>query len=133
LILSIKDHFHLKIYYEDTDVAGIVYYANYLKFIERARSEMLSNLSISQKELFEDGKFFVVTDLKAKYFYPAYFGDDLEVLTELRQVKGASILLIQKVCRSTKLLFQASIKLALVENDGKVVRIPANIRQLLET
>jgi len=131
--LSIKDHFHLKIYYEDTDVAGIVYYANYLKFIERARSEMLSNLSISQKELFEDGKFFVVTDLKAKYFYPAYFGDDLEVLTELRQVKGASILLIQKVCRSTKLLFQASIKLALVENDGKVVRIPANIRQLLET
>ncbi len=131
--MSIKDHFHLKIYYEDTDVAGIVYYANYLKFIERARSEMLSNLSISQKELFEDGKFFVVTDLKAKYFYPAYFGDDLEVLTELRQVKGASILLIQKVCRSTKLLFQASIKLALVENDGKVVRIPANIRQLLET
>ena len=131
--MSIKDYFHLKIYYEDTDVAGIVYYANYLKFIERARSEMLSNLSISQKELFEDGKFFVVTDLKAKYFYPAYFGDDLEVLTELRQVKGASILLIQKVCRSTKLLFQASIKLALVENDGKVVRIPANIRQLLET
>ena len=131
--MSIKDHFNLKIYYEDTDVAGIVYYANYLKFIERARSEMLSNLSISQKELFEDGKFFVVTDLKAKYFCPAYFGDDLEVLTELTQVKGASILLIQKVCRSTKLLFQASIKLALVENDGKVVRIPANIRQLLET
>ena len=131
--MSVKERFHLRIYYEDTDLAGIVYYANYLKFIERARSEMLNNLSISQKKLYDVGKFFVVTDLKAKYFCPAHFGDHLEVLTELTQVKGASILLIQKVYRSTELLFQASITLALVGNDRKVVRIPANIRQLLET
>lgn len=131
--MSIKDRFQLRIYYEDTDMAGIVYYANYLKFIERARSEMLNNLNISQKKLYDIGKFFVVTDLKAKYFCPAYFGDDLEVLTELTQVKGASILIIQRIFRSTELLFQASIKLALVSNDKKVVRIPANIRQLLET
>jgi acyl-CoA thioester hydrolase len=133
LILSIKDHFHLKIFYEDTDLAGIVYYANYLKFIERARSEMLSNLNISQKELFEDGKFFVVTDLKAKYLLPAFFCDNLEVVTELRKVKGASLLLSQKVFRSTELLFKASINLALLKKNGKVTRLPANIRQLLET
>lgn len=131
--MSIKDHFHLKIFYEDTDLAGIVYYANYLKFIERARSEMLSNLNISQKELFEDGKFFVVTDLKAKYLLPAFFCDNLEVVTELRKVKGASLLLSQKVFRSTELLFKASINLALLKKNGKVTRLPANIRQLLET
>ncbi|MAV01738.1 MAG: thioesterase [Rhodobacteraceae bacterium] len=128
-----KDHFHLKIFYEDTDLAGIVYYANYLKFIERARSEMLSNLNISQKELFEDGKFFVVTDLKAKYLLPAFFCDNLEVVTELQEVKGASLLLSQKVFRSTELLFKASINLALLKKNGKVTRLPANIRQLLET
>ena len=131
--MSIKDHFHLKIFYEDTDLAGIVYYANYLKFIERARSEMLSNLNISQKELFEDGKFFVVTDLKAKYLLPAFFCDNLEVVTELQDVKGASLLLSQKVFRSTELLFKASINLALLKKNGKVTRLPANIRQLLET
>jgi len=131
--LSIKDHFHLKIFYEDTDLAGIVYYANYLKFIERARSEMLSNLNISQKELFEDGKFFVVTDLKAKYLLPAFFCDNLEVVTELQEVKSASLLLSQKVFRSTELLFKASINLALLKKNGKVTRLPANIRQLLET
>lgn len=131
--MSIKDHFHLKIFYEDTDLAGIVYYANYLKFIERARSEMLSNLHISQKELFEDGKFFVVTDLKAKYLLPAFFCDNLEVVTELQEVKGASLLLSQKVFRSTELLFKASINLALLKKNGKVTRLPANIRQLLET
>ena len=131
--MSIKDHFHLKIFYEDTDLAGIVYYANYLKFIERARSEMLSNLNISQKELFEDGKFFVVTDLKAKYLLPAFFCDNLEVVTELQEVKCASLLLSQKVFRSTELLFKASINLALLKKNGKVTRLPANIRQLLET
>ena len=129
--MSIKDHFHFKIFYEDTDLAGIVYYANYLKFIERARSEMLSNLNISQKELFEDGKFFVVTDLKAKYLLPAFFCDNLEVVTELQEVKGASLLLSQKVFRSTELLFKASINLALLKKNGKVTRLPANIRQLL--
>ena len=131
--MSIKDHFNLKIFYEDTDLAGIVYYANYLKFIERARSEMLSNLNISQKELFEDGKFFVVTDLKAKYLLPAFFCDNLEVVTERQEVKGASLLLSQKVFRSTELLFKASINLALLKKNGKVTRLPANIRQLLET
>ena len=133
MIVSIKDHFRLKIFYEDTDLAGIVYYANYLKFIERARSEMLSNLNISQKELFEDGKVFVVTDLKAKYLLPAFFGDNLEVVTELKEVKGASLLLKQKVFRSTELLFKASVNLAVLKKNGKVTRIPANIRQLLET
>ena len=131
--MSIKDHYPLKIFYEDTDLAGIVYYANYLKFIERARSEMLSKLNISQKELFEDGKFFVVTDLKAKYLLPAFFCDNLEVVTELQEVKGASLLLSQKVFRSTELLFKASINLALLKKNGKVTRLPANIRQLLET
>ena len=131
--MSKKYRFFLKIYYEDTDLAGIVYYANYLKFVERARSEMLHTLAISQKKLFESGKFFVVTDLKAKYLSPAFFEDNLEVISELKEIRGASILLCQKVCRSSELLFKVSVNLALVRANGKVSRIPANIRQLLET
>ena len=126
-----KSSYLLRIYYEDTDLAGIVYYANYLKFIERARSEMLKEANVNQMDLIKRGYFFVVTSLKADYLKPAYFEDSLEVITEVAKVKGASIILQQSIFRSEKLLFEASIRLALLDKFGKAVRLPANIRQLL--
>jgi len=126
-----KSSYFLRIYYEDTDLAGIVYYANYLKFIERARSEMLKEANVNQMDLIKRGYFFVVTSLKADYLKPAYFEDSLEVITEVAKVKGASIILQQSIFRSEKLLFEASIRLALLDKFGKAVRLPANIRQLL--
>ena len=126
-----KSSYFLRIYYEDTDLAGIVYYANYLKFIERARSEMLKEANVNQMGLIKRGYFFVVTSLKADYLKPAYFEDSLEVITEVAKVKGASIILQQSIFRSEKLLFEASIRLALLDKFGKAVRLPANIRQLL--
>ena len=126
-----KSSYFLRIYYEDTDLAGIVYYANYLKFIERARSEMLKEANVNQIDLIKRGYFFVVTSLKADYLKPAYFEDSLEVITEVAKVKGASIILQQSIFRSEKLLFEASIRLALLDKFGKAVRLPANIRQLL--
>ena len=126
-----KSSYFLRIYYEDTDLAGIVYYANYLKFIERARSEMLKKANVNQMDLIKRGYFFVVTSLKADYLKPAYFEDSLEVITEVAKVKGASIILQQSIFRSEKLLFEASIRLALLDKFGKAVRLPANIRQLL--
>ena len=126
-----KSSYLLRIYYEDTDLAGIVYYANYLKFIERARSEMLKKANVNQMDLIKRGYFFVVTSLKADYLKPAYFEDSLEVITEVAKVKGASIILQQSIFRSEKLLFEASIRLALLDKFGKAVRLPANIRQLL--
>ena len=128
-----KSSYLLRVYYEDTDLAGIVYYANYLKFIERARSEMLKNANVNQMDLIKRGYFFAVTSLKADYLKPAYFEDSLKVITEVTKIKGASIILQQTIFRSEKVLFEASIRLALIDKSGKVARLPANIRQLLES
>lgn len=128
-----KSSYLLRVYYEDTDLAGIVYYANYLKFIERARSEMLKKANVNQIDLIKRGYFFVVTSLKADYLKPAYFEDSLKVITEVAKIKGASIILQQTIFRSEKVLFEASIRLALIDKSGKVARLPANIRQLLES
>ncbi len=126
-----KSSYLLRVYYEDTDLAGIVYYANYLKFIERARSEMLKKANVNQMDLIKRGYFFVVTSLKADYLKPAYFEDSLKVITEVTKIKGASIILQQTIFRSEKVLFEASIRLALIDKSGKAARLPANIRQLL--
>lgn len=126
-----KSSYLLRVYYEDTDLAGIVYYANYLKFIERARSEMLKKANVNQIDLIKRGYFFVVTSLKADYLKPAYFEDSLKVITEVTKIKGASIILLQTIFRSEKVLFEASIRLALIDKSGKAARLPANIRQLL--
>ena len=128
-----KSSYLLRVYYEDTDLAGIVYYANYLKFIERARSEMLKKANVNQMDLIKRGFFFVVTRLKADYLKPAYFEDSLKVITEVAKIKGASIILQQTIFRSEKVLFEASIRLALIDKSGKPARLPANIRQLLES
>ena len=128
-----KSSYLLRVYYEDTDLAGIVYYANYLKFIERARSEMLKKANVNQMDLIKRGYFFVVTSLKADYLKPAYFEDSLKVITEVAKIKGASIILQQTIFRSEKVLFEASIRLALIDKSGKVARLPANIRQLLRS
>ena len=126
-----KSSYLLRVYYEDTDLAGIVYYANYLKFIERARSEMLKKANVNQMDLIKRGYFFVATSLKADYLKPAYFEDSLKVITEVTKIKGASIILQQTIFRSEKVLFEASIRLALIDKSGKAARLPANIRQLL--
>ena len=126
-----KSSYLLRVYYEDTDLAGIVYYANYLKFIERARSEMLKKANVNQMDLIKRGYFFVVMSLKADYLKPAYFEDSLKVITEVAKIKGASIILQQTIFRSEKVLFEASIRLALIDKSGKPARLPANIRQLL--
>ena len=126
-----KSSYLLRVYYEDTDLAGIVYYANYLKFIERARSEMLKKANVNQMDLIKRGYFFAVTSLKADYLKPAYFEDSLKVITEVTKIKGASIILQQTIFRSEKVLFEASIRLALIDKSGKAARLPANIRQLL--
>lgn len=128
-----KSDYPFKIYYEDTDLAGIVYYANYLKFIERARTEMLNDANVNQNEMLKSGCYFVVKNLKADYLKPAYFEDSLNVVTEIEKINNASINLIQTIVRSNDSLFIASVRLALLDKFGKVARLPANIRQLLKS
>lgn len=124
--------FALRIYYEDTDLAGIVYYANYLKFIERARSEWVRSLGIDQVRLRRDhGIVFAVRRLEADYLRPARFDDDLTVLTRPAGATGARILLEQEVLRAGERLFAAQVTLVCLTDGGQPARVPADIRQRL--
>ena len=124
--------FALRVYYEDTDVAGIVYYANYLKFIERARTEWVRGLGIDQTALkARDGIVFAVRRVVADYLRPAVFDDALEVRTELHAVSGARIVLQQDVMRGPLVLVTAEVTLVCLADTGAAVRVPPDIRGLL--
>jgi acyl-CoA thioester hydrolase len=124
--------FDLRVYYEDTDLAGIVYYANYLRFIERARSEWVRGLGIDQTRLKEDeGIVFAVRRVEADYLSPARFDDELSVETIVEAVSGARIQLKQDVRRGGEVLFSALVTLVALSDTGQPVRLPANIRLIM--
>jgi len=119
----------VRVYWEDTDAGGVVYYANYLKFLERARTEWLRALGIEQTELAErDGVLFVVRRVEADYLRAARFNDALTVTCRMREVGGASIEIDQSVRRGETVLLTARVKAACVTVDQfKPARIPAHI------
>lgn len=124
--------FALRVYYEDTDLAGIVYYANYLRFIERARTEWVRVQGIDQTRLKkEEGLVFAVRHLEADYLAPARFDDDLTVRTRVKQMTGVRIVLNQDVMRGTDLLFSSQVTLVALTVDGQLTRLPANIRRIV--
>jgi acyl-CoA thioester hydrolase len=125
--------FPVRVYYEDTDLAGIVYYANYLKFIERGRSEWVRGLGIDQTRLKADqGMVFAVRRVVADYLNPAKFEDMLKVTTELRHIGGARIDLHQEVLRGDARLFMAEVTLVCVADSGSPMRVPADIRAAMQ-
>jgi acyl-CoA thioester hydrolase len=124
--------FPVRIYYEDTDLAGIVYYANYLKFIERARTDWVAGLGIDQMALrAATGIVFAVRRVEADYLRPARFGDDLVVETVLRSLGGARIVLEQGVTRAGEHLFTAVVTLVCLGDDGRAAGLPAEVRARL--
>jgi acyl-CoA thioester hydrolase len=124
--------FTCRVYYEDTDLAGIVYYANYLKFIERARTEALRDLGISQTELRDrTGIVFAVRRVEVDYVAPARFEDQLVVTTTLLALGGASLDLAQDVLRDDTLLARCRVTIAAIRGDGRPARLPAEIRDRL--
>ncbi len=126
--------FGIRIYYEDTDLAGIVYYANYLKFIERARTEWVRSLGFDQGRLKRDeGIVFAVRRVEADYLAPARFDDLLEVETEVAGVSAARIVLTQRVRRDGVLLFDAAVTLVVLTEAGRPARLPASLRRAAET
>ena len=125
--------FALRVYYEDTDLAGIVYYANYLKFIERARTEFVRGLGVDQGRLRADkGIVFAVRRVEADYLRPAKFDDELEVLTGVVSLGGARIALSQDVMRGAERLFAAHVVLVCMTEDGHPVRLPPEICAALD-
>ena len=125
----------VRVYYEDTDAGGVVYYANYLKFCERARTEWLRTFGVSQQALIdEQGLGFVVRSVQADYLAPARFDDALIVVTQVAMLRRASILFEQQLVRGQELLFTTRVLLASIDlRRQKPVAIPASLHALLES
>jgi acyl-CoA thioester hydrolase len=122
----------VRVYYEDTDLAGIVYYANYLKFIERARTEWVAALGVDQMALrAAQGIVFAVRRVEADFLRPARFGDDLVVETVLQSAGGARLVLEQVITRGGERLFAAIVTLVCLTDDGHAARMPAELRAKL--
>jgi acyl-CoA thioester hydrolase len=126
-------HWRVRVYYEDTDAAGVVYYANYLKFLERARTEWLRAAGFEQTVLRDEhGVVFVVRALAIEYATPARFNDELEVSVALEDARGSVLDLAQAVCRDGQPLVTARVKIACVNTSSfKPVRIPKSILEKL--
>ena len=124
--------FTCRVYYEDTDLAGIVYYANYLRFIERARTEWVRHMGIDQSRLkSEEGVVFAVRRVEADYLAPARFDDVLTVTTALESGTPARITLRQEVRRGDVLLFAALVTLVALTDRGAPTRLPVLFRSLV--
>ena len=120
--------FSYRVYYEDTDAGGVVYYANYLKFAERARTDFLRVRHIVQSELLEKRDIaFVVHSLSAQFHAPARLDDMLDVGVEITETKSASITMQQEVSRKGKKLFSLNITVVCVTAAMKPIRLPSDI------
>ena len=123
---------NIRVYYEDTDLGGVVYYANYLRFIERARSEWIRGLGIDQiKMRDEEETIFVVTKIKADYLSPARFDDILTVDTKIKVVSPVRAYFYQNIFREEKVIFKAEVCVTCTSNSGKVLRLPEKIKILM--
>jgi acyl-CoA thioester hydrolase len=120
-----EHHFALTVYFEDTDTAGIVYYANYLKFMERARSDMLRAASVDQRAAQEAGEgVYAVAEVNIRYLRPARLGDDLLVLSTVEQVRAASVVIHQRVMRGAQTLTDARVTAAFLDAQDRPKRQP---------
>ena len=123
---------NIRVYYEDTDLGGVVYYANYLRFIERARSEWIRDLGIDQIKLRNEEKaIFVVTKIKADYLSPAYFDDVLKVDTRIKVVSPVRAYFYQNIFRKEEAIFKAEVCVTCTSSSGKVQRLPEKIKILM--
>lgn len=125
--------FALRVYFEDTDVAGIVYYANYLRFMERARSDMLRAVGIDQRAALERGDgVYAVADLQIRYRAPAKLDDELLVVSRVAEVRAASCLIHQRVMRGEAILTDATVTAAFLSPEGRPRRQPRAWVELFE-
>jgi acyl-CoA thioester hydrolase len=115
----------VKIYYEDTDCGGVVYYANYLKYFERARTQYLEDRGLFVAELMREGRVFVVIHAEVTYRAPAYYGETLDIETTIPKMSPASITFVHVVRerQSRRLVVEGSARLAVTDGNGKVKRL----------
>ncbi len=126
-----ENFFHkLKVYYEDTDSGGIVYYANYLKFLERARTEALVTLGFNNKKIKDDfGSLIIVKSCNIEYKRPAHLEDELNIRSFVKSITKTSFFVNQFISRGEDVIVEAKVHLVFVNNDGKPMRIPGTLFQ----
>jgi acyl-CoA thioester hydrolase len=133
-----EHYFALRVYIEDTDVGGVVYHANYFRFLERARSDMLRAVGIEQRAALERGEgVYAVAEAHIKYLRPAKLDDDLLIVTQVVEVRGASCKLRQKIVRAAETIAEADLTAAFIGTGGRPKRQPRawaeKFRNLQET
>ena len=128
----------IRVYVEDTDAGGIVYYANYLRYLERARSEWLRHLGFEQQSLMENGVRFVVRDVSIQYRKPAVVDDEVIATVDLIDATKAGLTLNQTVVTRSdsqkdkqEILVDAQIRIACINNEGRPTAIPADVATLM--
>ena len=127
-----KFNFTVKVYYEDTDAGGVVYYANYLKFLERARSEAIYEMGFSNTELKKEfGVLIIVKSCNIDYKKPAIFEDKLSIISTIKEITKTSFIMEQNINRDKELIASADIHLVSVNSDGKPKKIPEILKNKL--
>jgi acyl-CoA thioester hydrolase len=122
----------IRVYYEDTDCGGVVYYANYLRWLERSRTEFLRSRGVELASWMRQGVWFSVSECNVKYRRPARYDDLLEVTTEVEELGGAAFWLKNEVRRKGELLAEARVRIACMGDDGRARRVPAEIADALK-
>jgi len=124
--------FKIKIYYEDTDSGGVVYYANYLKFIERARTNLIQELGFTLQSLSKDyDSHFVVKNINCDYIHSAQLEDELKIQSQFLKIKKASFQIEQNIFRENDMIFQSQVLLVNINSSGKPIKIPETLLTLL--
>lgn len=126
-----REHeFNISVFYEDTDMAGIVYYANYLRFIERARSDIARELGLDQGKMLKDGRVFAVVRVEADYLGPARLADSLVIRTTHHKLTRVRWQFNQKMYKQKRLIFKALVTVVSMTTTGRPVPLPPEIQTL---
>ena len=122
----------IKVYYEDTDVGGVVYYSNYLKFLERARTEFITSIGLSNKKLLDEYKtLIIVKSCNIEYIKSAKLEDRLKIYSSIESLNKASLVMVQNIKKDDYLIIKAKLKLVTVNKEGKPIKIPLVLKKEL--
>ncbi len=122
----------IKVYYEDTDSGGVVYYANYLKFLERARTEMLNSENLSNTKLLKENKIFIIVkSCNINFIKPAKLEDELEIISYTKTVTKTSFIMHQSILKDNEMISDAEVHLVIVNEHGKPTKFPDSLRSII--
>ena len=132
--MSKEFKYETKVYYEDTDSGGVVYYANYLKFLERARTEMIYSFGLSNKTLLDKYKtLIIVKSINIEYKKPAQLENKLQIYSSIKSTNKASFIMCQNIKRNKKIVLDSEIHLVTVNPEGKPIKIPEELEKNLKS